>query len=73
MSRDIQTFFAADIGRLGAKGLKSINRLRTEVYFCHQNQNAKNIGNFMTVLKLHNIGPHLKGIWDKLSVATIVF
>jgi hypothetical protein len=27
------------------------NPLRTEVYFCHQNQNAKNIGNFATLLK----------------------
>jgi hypothetical protein len=39
-----------------------INPLRTEVYFCHQNQNAKNIGKFMTVLKPHNIGTHLEGI-----------
>jgi hypothetical protein len=38
------------------------NPLRTEVYFCHQNQNTKNIGNFTTLLKLHNIGTHLKGI-----------
>jgi hypothetical protein len=30
------------------------NPLRTGVYFCHQNQNAKNIGNFTTVLKPHN-------------------
>jgi hypothetical protein len=29
--------------------------LRTEVYFCHQNQNAKNIGNLTTLLKPHNI------------------
>jgi hypothetical protein len=35
--------------------------LRTEVYFCHQNQNAKNIGNFMTQLKPYNIDTHLKG------------
>jgi hypothetical protein len=33
-----------------------------EAYFCHQNQNAKNIGNFMTLLKPYNIGTHLKGI-----------
>jgi hypothetical protein len=39
-----------------------IHPLRTEVYFCHQNQNAKNIGNLMTLLKPHNIGTHLKGI-----------
>jgi hypothetical protein len=38
------------------------NPLMTEVYFCYQNQNAKNIGNFMTLLKPHNIGTHLKGI-----------
>jgi hypothetical protein len=30
--------------------------------FCHQNQNAKNIGYFTTLLKPHNIGTHLKGI-----------
>jgi hypothetical protein len=29
----------------------SFNPLRMEVYFCHQNQNAKNIGNFTTLLK----------------------
>jgi hypothetical protein len=29
--------------------LMQFNPLRTEVYFCHQNQNAKNIGNFMTI------------------------
>jgi hypothetical protein len=39
-----------------------MNPLRTAVYFCHQNQNAKNIGNFTTLLKPHNIGTHLKGI-----------
>jgi hypothetical protein len=26
--------------------LNMLNPLRTEVYFCHQNQNVKNIGNF---------------------------
>jgi hypothetical protein len=39
----------------------NINPSRTEVYFCHQNQNAKNISNFTTLLKPHNIGTHLKG------------
>jgi hypothetical protein len=38
-----------------------LNPSRMEV-FCHQNQNAKNIGNFTTRLKPHNIGTHLKGI-----------
>jgi hypothetical protein len=42
--------------RVGRKGL------RMEVYFCHENQNAKNIGNFTTLLKPHNIGTHWKGI-----------
>jgi hypothetical protein len=36
------------------------NPLRTEVYFCHQNQNAKNIGNFTTLLKPHNIGTQIE-------------
>jgi hypothetical protein len=40
----------------------SLNPLRTEVYFCPQNKNAYNIGNFTTLLKPHNIGAHLKGI-----------
>jgi hypothetical protein len=32
------------------------------IYFCHQNLNAKNTGNFMTLLKPHNnIGIHFKG------------
>jgi hypothetical protein len=38
------------------------NPLRMEVYFCYQNPNAKNIGNFTIPLKPHNIGTHLKGI-----------
>jgi hypothetical protein len=42
-----------------------------EVYFCHQNQNAKNIGNFTTLLKPHNIGTHMKGE-DKLTDGTII-
>jgi hypothetical protein len=33
-----------------------------EVYFCHQNQNANNIGDLMTLLKPHSIGTHLKGL-----------
>jgi hypothetical protein len=41
---------------------KNGNPLRMEVCFCRQNHNAKNIGNFMTILKPHNIGTHLKGI-----------
>jgi hypothetical protein len=45
-----------------------------EVYFCHQYQNAKNIGNFTTWLKPHNIGTHLKGIETiKLSGRTNIF
>jgi hypothetical protein len=39
-----------------------------EVYFCHQNQNATNIGNFTTLLKPHNIGTHLKGIETSFQV-----
>jgi hypothetical protein len=35
-----------------------------EVYFCHQSQKAKKIGNLtiLHVLKPHNNGTHLKGI-----------
>jgi hypothetical protein len=44
----------------------------SEVYFCHQYQNAKDIGNFTTLLKPHNIGTHLKG-WNMLSGGTIIF
>jgi hypothetical protein len=47
--------------------------LRTEVYFCHQNQNAENIGNFTTLLKSHNIGTHLKGIETSFQVAPLFF
>jgi hypothetical protein len=36
--------------------------------FCHQNENAKNIGNFTTLLKPHNIGTHLKGIVTSFQV-----
>jgi hypothetical protein len=48
-----------------------INPLRTEVYFCHQNQNAKNIGKFTTLLKPHNIGTHLKGIETSFQVVPL--
>jgi hypothetical protein len=51
----------------------AINPLRTEVYFCHQNQNAKNICNFMTLLKPHNIGTHLKGIESSFQVVPLFF
>jgi hypothetical protein len=45
------------------------NPLRTEVYICHQSRNAKNIGNFMTLLKpLNNIGTHLKGMETSFQV-----
>jgi hypothetical protein len=47
------------------------NPLRTEVYFCHQNQNTKNIGNFTTLLKPHNIGTHLKGIETSFHVVPL--
>jgi hypothetical protein len=50
-----------------------INPLRSEVYFCHQNQNAKNIGNLMTLLKPHNIGTHLKGIETSFQVKSFHF
>jgi hypothetical protein len=47
--------------------------LRTEVYFCHQNQNAKNIGNvtLTTLLKPHNIGTHLKGTETSFQVVSL--
>jgi hypothetical protein len=41
--------------------------------FCHQNQNAKNIGNFTTLLKLHKIGTHLKGIEPSFQVVPLFF
>jgi hypothetical protein len=47
------------------------NPLWTEVYFCHQNQNAKNIGILMTILKPHNIGTHLKDIETNFQVAPL--
>jgi hypothetical protein len=48
------------------------NPIRTEVYFCHQNQNVINIGNFTTLLKPHNIGTHLKGIETSFQVVPLV-
>jgi hypothetical protein len=46
-----------------------------KVYFCHQNQNAKYIGNFTTLLKPHNIGTRysFERYWDTLSGGTIIF
>jgi hypothetical protein len=51
---------------------QSFKTHRTEVYFCHQNQNAKNIGNFTTLLKPHNIGIHLKGIETSFQVVPLL-
>jgi hypothetical protein len=46
------------------------NPLRTEVFFCHQNQNAKNIGYFTTPLKpLHWNPIALVLIWRILTQA----
>jgi hypothetical protein len=50
-----------------------INPLRMEVYFCDQNQNAKNIGNFTTLLEPYNIGTHLKGIETSFQVVPLFF
>jgi hypothetical protein len=50
-----------------------INPSRTEIYFCHQNQNAQNIGNFTTLSKPHNIGTHLKGIETSFQVVPLFF
>jgi hypothetical protein len=50
-----------------------LNPLRTEVYFCHQNQNAKYIGNFMALLKPQNISTHLKGIETSFQVVPLFF
>jgi hypothetical protein len=50
-----------------------LNPLRIEDYFCHQNQNAENIGNFKTLLKPHNIGTHLKGIETSFQVVPLFF
>jgi hypothetical protein len=39
-------------GNPGQKpGYESFIPLRMKVYFCHQNQNAKNIGNFTTLIE----------------------
>jgi hypothetical protein len=35
--------------------------------------NAKNIGNFTTLLKPHNIGTHLKGIETSFQVVPLFF
>jgi hypothetical protein len=51
--------------------ISPIKPLRTEVYFCHQNQNAKNIGNFTALLKPHNIGTHLKGTETSFQVVPL--
>jgi hypothetical protein len=45
--------------------------LTLAIYFCHQNQNAKNIGNYMILLKPHNIGTHLKGIETSFQVVPL--
>jgi hypothetical protein len=50
-----------------------INPLRAEVYFCHQNQNAKNIGYFTTPLKPHHIGTHSKGIETSFQMVPLFF
>jgi hypothetical protein len=52
-------------------GLGGFNPSGTEVSFCHQNQNVKNIGSFTTLLKPHNIGTHLKGIEPSLQVVPL--
>jgi hypothetical protein len=49
------------------------NPLRMEVYFCHQNQNEKDVGNMTTLLKPHNIGTHLKGIETSFQVVPLFF
>jgi hypothetical protein len=43
------------------------------VYFCHANQNAKNIANFTTLLKPLNIGTHLKDIKTSIQVVALFF
>jgi hypothetical protein len=37
----------------------------------NNNQNAKTIGNLTTLLKPHNIGPHLKGIETSFQVVPV--
>jgi hypothetical protein len=39
----------------------------------YQNPNAKNIGNFTTLLKPHSIGTHLKGIETSFHVVPLFF
>jgi hypothetical protein len=41
------------------------------VYFWHQNQNAKNIDNFKTLLKPHNVGTRLKCIETSFQVVPL--
>jgi hypothetical protein len=50
----------------------TLNPLTTKVYICHQNQNAKNIGNLTTLLKPRNIGTHLKGIETSFQVVPLI-
>jgi hypothetical protein len=47
-----------------------VNPLRMEVHFCHQNQNAKNIGNFTTLLWGFPIT--LKGIETSFQVVPLI-
>jgi hypothetical protein len=49
-----------------------VNPLRTVVYICHQNQSAKNIGNFM-IIETPQHRYSFERYWDKLSGGTIVF
>jgi hypothetical protein len=58
---------------LTAKLKVAFSPLRMAVYFCHQNQNAKYIGNFTTLLKPHNNGTHLKGIKTSFQVVPLLF
>jgi hypothetical protein len=52
--------------------LTIFSALWIKVYICHQDQNAKNIGNFTTLLKPHNnIGTHLKGIETSFQVVPL--
>jgi hypothetical protein len=45
---------------------------RMEVYFCHQNQNAKNIGNFTTLFETqYNSGTRLKGQGIETSLQVV--
>jgi hypothetical protein len=49
---------------------------RAEVYFCHQDLDANNIGNFTTgtySIGTHNIGTHLKSIETSFQVGPLFF